>query len=372
MTASGARWRITDDVVALDFDGSTAFEDSSDHWYNGVLRLLSLDDETARSWCEATASRSRAEHGVTPGLLSTPAFAEVLAESWRQVRPASRAASQDEVLLRARKHGPTDQVFATALPHDASAAVVGDSDPAHGRLVDAATGQLLEAPAYEETYFEGNVDGVGYGAYEAQADWRMEKAHRQVAGCDALSVLAGRGLEQPVRLLDVGSGYGYFRAAARDKGWIAEGLDVSEHACARAHATFGLETHVGTIDDLEVPVPYDLITLWDCIEHVDDSASLLRAAADRAHPGALVMLRTPNIEALEYRVFGNAYHSFKREHLHYFSPRSLAVCGRSAGLLPRVITTESHLLRGFSPGAVAEAAATQRGSDIVAVFEVVS
>ncbi len=75
-------------------------------------------------------------------------------------------------------------------------------------------------------------------------------------------------------------------------------------------------------------------------------------------------IRTPSLDAAELKVFGSDYHSFKLEHLHVFSPESLAFMLSAAGLSPSFMTTESHMLRGFLGDRTSVLGASLQGSDI--------
>lgn len=365
-------WIDEADKVTLRAGDEVAFSDSLDHWRNAFLRLLNLTDEDARGWCESAAMRARAVLERSLFDLPYTNLVEILKASWTERRPTKSTDAQT-LLDRMRIVDPSvDVVWATSLPHDETAGVVGSSAPAHGRLFDTERGDFFKSRpvVYEEEYFDGGVEGLGYGASHAQSDWRMEKAHRQVAQCRAIARFVSVPMPADATLLDIGSGVGFFRSAAQAAGWSTSGVEVSGYAAREAKSVFDLDTYVGRLEDFDAPTQYDLVTLWDCVEHVPEPVGFLQCARRHVKPGGLVMLRTPNIVAMEREVFGNDYHSFKLEHLHYFGDRSLSACARRAGMEPRVIVTEAHLLRGFGPGTVAEAAATMRGSDFFAVFQV--
>jgi 2-polyprenyl-3-methyl-5-hydroxy-6-metoxy-1,4-benzoquinol methylase len=104
----------------------------------------------------------------------------------------------------------------------------------------------------------------------------------------------------PGRLLDVGCSAGYFLAEARRAGWKVSGLEMSPDTAALALALHDVDVVIGTLgatDGLPL-LSYDVITLWDVIEHVPDPlATLRRVHALLAH-GGLVAIQTPNIDGL--------------------------------------------------------------------------
>jgi 2-polyprenyl-3-methyl-5-hydroxy-6-metoxy-1,4-benzoquinol methylase len=372
MSPLDLEWQVDDASVVLTGNGTVGFSDTRDHWDNGVIRLLGISDADARVWCEAVMRVSFERYSRSPQALAYEPFVDVVGSAWQRCFPPPTVDTA-AILRAAQRHNPTfTAVWAEALAHEYGAAVVGTDDPEHGRLVDVSSGSLVEPAEYEQEYFEGEIEGVGYGSYGLQADWRLEKGHRQVRQCAAVARLVGADLAPDARVLDIGSGYGYFRAACEAAGWRSSGIEVSSYAAANAKGMFGFETYVGTLEEFGEGRSFDVTTMWDCIEHVAVPVDFLRHATQRTRVGGLVLLRTPNLMAIERSIFGSRYHSLKLEHLHYFSPRSLAELAVEAGLRPRAILTESHLLQGFSPSVNAQAASTQRGSDFFAVLEVVA
>jgi 2-polyprenyl-3-methyl-5-hydroxy-6-metoxy-1,4-benzoquinol methylase len=266
-----------------------------------------------------------------------------------------------------------DKIWASSIGADTTVAVIGNGFLQHGVLVTTAGGvpRISPPPAYEEQYFEGEVDSLGYGKYLEQYDWRMEKSRRLIRQIKGVAYYLGKPLEEGIRLLDVGSAYGYFRKAASECRWKHDGLDVSRHAARISEKLFGFSTNVVTLEEFcaQEASRYDIITLFDAVEHVEDPQCLLGCAADLLTDGGLCVIRTPNILALEFEVLGPYYHSLTRAHLHYFSPKSLCHCLQSAGLTPVLITTESHLLQGFLGRELATYARLLRGSDILAIAQ---
>ena len=223
-----------------------------------------------------------------------------------------------------------------------------------------------DPPEYEEEYFEGDkLSAGGYGDYTAQAGWRLEKSERQVHELETVT-----GLREG-RVLDIGSGYGFFRVALRDAGFEQEGLEVSSFARAVAASSYQLETHGGILADhwTEWKERFDVATMFDLIEHLTDPDELLAQTAAVLKPGGYLGIKTPNIDCPEADLFGPWYHSLKREHLGFFSPRSLTAAAARHDLEPVRVATRSHLLQGFvGEGQTARWAEMLRGADLDAWY----
>ncbi len=361
----------TEARIGVRVGGEVVFSDTTDHFENGFVRLLGITRPQAEAFLVAAA----------PGLVGKGTgddHLKVLAEAWERV--AGLPGGRLEVLpttrgIRCGSHPlAAEQVWAPAIGRDTEHCMVGSTEPAHAWLVDRSTMSpvVLEEGYYEEDYFEGAREGVGYGDYIEQAGWRLEKAARQVRQVGGLLDFLGvdRG-DRALRLLDVGAGYGFFRMAAAEAGIEHEGTEVSRHAATVARDLFGFDTRLESLAEVAAATPgrFDAIVMWDFLEHVVDPVAIVADAHDALVPGGALFVRTPNLLADEHRVFGTSYHSLKLEHLHMFSPDSLALCLSEGGLVPRVVLSESHLLRGFLQLDVDRAATTLRGSDLLAVAQ---
>lgn len=133
------------------------------------------------------------------------------------------------------------------------------------------------------------------------------------------------------RLLDVGCGIGQFvRSATRD-GWDARGIDLATHAVRVA------QQHRVRCDVVDFFAPeltaqrFDVITMFEFLEHVASPMAFLERAATLLAPGGLLYLTTPNFDSVERWLLGADWRVIHPEHLLYFTPRSLRAAVRRTG-----------------------------------------
>lgn len=125
------------------------------------------------------------------------------------------------------------------------------------------------------------------------------------------------------RALDVGCAAGFCMQALRERGFEAYGVEVSETIGSHAVDHFGFDTvHFGTLDTAPWPEgSFDLITMWDVVEHVSDPRSLLARARTLLKPDGLLVLETQNIDSAFARLLGPRWHHYKHaEHIYHFTP----------------------------------------------------
>ena len=163
-------------------------------------------------------------------------------------------------------------------------------------------------------------------AYESEKDGRGRTARRHL---EIVERNARRG-----RLLDVGCASGLLLVAAAERGWQVTGVEPSEALCAEAQKRLDGrgEIHCATLEDARLGGQFDVVTLWDVLEHVPDPCGFLGACRMLLRPTGRLFLNVPDLESLEARVLGARWPLLLPEHLNYFTRRSLQRCAQRAGL----------------------------------------
>ena len=67
-----------------------------------------------------------------------------------------------------------------------------------------------------------------------------------------------------------------------------------------------------------------MIATFHVIEHVDSPRSFVRAAAERLKPGGLLVIETPNIDSLPYKILKARWRQFIPEHYFFFDPKTMS------------------------------------------------
>jgi len=133
-------------------------------------------------------------------------------------------------------------------------------------------------------------------------------------------------------LFEIGCAYGYFlELAART--WQAEGCDISAGACQDARSR-GLKATAG--DFLSQPLKeghYDVVALWDTIEHLARPDLYVEKASRLLKPGGVLCATTGDIDSLIARSRGQRWRLIHPPtHLYYFSRRTIRKLFEQYGL----------------------------------------
>jgi SAM-dependent methyltransferase len=159
---------------------------------------------------------------------------------------------------------------------------------------------------YDEAYFRGGV----YSDYLMDRAAIHRNASRTLAELERLT--PGR------RLLDVGCAAGFFLEKARSRGWSVHGLELSAYASAYGRERLGLPVENASI--LSPPTnlpPFDAVTLWDVIEHLDEPGQALAQIRRLLQPHGILALSTGDygcwlrrLTGRRWRLFDDPTHNF--------------------------------------------------------------
>jgi len=169
---------------------------------------------------------------------------------------------------------------------------------------------------------------------------------------------------KPMAALDIGCATGVFLEILKEKGWNVRGIDVSPFAVNAARAK-NLDVAEGNLESVSLrQESFNLITLWDVIEHLEDPLGTLQACHRLLKPGGCLALSTPDASAWLARLLGSYWLGFQSvgEHLYFFTRDTISAMLIRAGFqvlgihpvgkylsLDRIITRLCHYTRVFRP-----------------------
>ena len=126
------------------------------------------------------------------------------------------------------------------------------------------------------------------------------------------------------RLLDVGTAAGAFVAAARKRGWDAEGCEPNRWMADWGTRHYGITIRQGDVFEQSYePASFDVITLWDVIEHTPDPKAVLDRCRSLLKPGGVLVVNYPDIGSWIARALGRRWLFLTSVHLWYFDRRTI-------------------------------------------------
>jgi SAM-dependent methyltransferase len=171
--------------------------------------------------------------------------------------------------------------------------------------------------------------------YEAESANRLRTAlcHKRLVERYA-DVRGGEGDRDGRAVLDVGCASGAFLQVMQAAGWRVYGVEPAAAQYVRAKALLGEGSRIQqcVLQDAAFDTAFDLVTLFDVLEHVVDPVEFLALTASRLKDGGHLLLNVPRIDSLASRLLGERWPLLLAEHLNYFTLESLRICGSKAGI----------------------------------------
>ena len=134
------------------------------------------------------------------------------------------------------------------------------------------------------------------------------------------------------KLFEAGCAFGFFLDLARQY-WEVSGIDISDAATDYAKNVLNLCVERGDLES-HPPEPntYDVVTLWDTIEHLYDPVTAVRTSVKALRPNGILALTTGDIDALLPRLQRQSWRLVIPVHLYYFSRKSISYLLNDYGL----------------------------------------
>ena len=110
-------------------------------------------------------------------------------------------------------------------------------------------------------------------------------------------------------VLDVGGGTGWLSTLLKKhepRIGTTQIVDIDAQAGTQARAA-GHEYFEGTLEAFETDTRYDLVLMLNLIEHVADPLAVLNKAARLLKPNGVILVKTPNCDSLDARIFHKSY-----------------------------------------------------------------
>ena len=182
---------------------------------------------------------------------------------------------------------------------------------------------------YGEAYYTGKQQ-------KAYADYFGFREARKSHFKSLMPTIRRYVAKDQVRALDVGCAAGFFLEVAQEEGWQAQGIEMSPYMSEYARESLGLDVLTGTLEEVSLPESaFNLITMWDVIEHLIDPLNTLKQACSLLAPGGLIAISTGDIGGATARIYNRRWALLAPPgHLFYFSRRTLFAMLRQAHFEP--------------------------------------
>jgi len=127
------------------------------------------------------------------------------------------------------------------------------------------------------------------------------------------------------RALEIGCGNGWMLRELRRRGWSVVGNERTVQSALFASTVNGLPVFVGQLEALKPLPQFELIILFQVLEHLTDPLRTLRQCASLLKEGGILVVSVPNMKSWQAKWTGQSwFHLDVPRHLFHFSPSSLS------------------------------------------------
>ncbi len=160
------------------------------------------------------------------------------------------------------------------------------------------------------------------------------------------------GIKKEWKMLDVACGYGFFISMMREKGYIFDGIEISDDR-SQYCLQYNPEMRLYRLNLLEDSIPidlmgkYDLLTMFHLLEHLTDPLLYLEKLRKLLKPGGLLFVELPNVSNIMMdasKEFNDFF--FFRDHVAYYSPQNLVTVLEKSGF--EVLSVKGNQLYGLT------------------------
>ena len=132
-------------------------------------------------------------------------------------------------------------------------------------------------------------------------------------------------------LLDVGCGNGHFLAAAKEKGWNINGVELDPETAARAANLTGL-TIAASLKEIDPAKEFQVITLWHVLEHVYELDEYFQFFKSRLAKDGKLLFALPNPASFDATYFKQYWAAYDvPRHIYHFTPATIAALAEKYG-----------------------------------------
>ena len=126
------------------------------------------------------------------------------------------------------------------------------------------------------------------------------------------------------KILDVGSGIGYFLDEAKKRGWEVYGTEITDKAIEICQQK-GIKMYKGKLADVGLDEnAFDVVTSFEVIEHINNPRQELEIIYKLLRKGGVFYFTTPNFNAVERFLLGSRYSIiYYPEHLSYYTSKTI-------------------------------------------------
>jgi len=124
-------------------------------------------------------------------------------------------------------------------------------------------------------------------------------------------------------LFDLGAGWGHFMLTGQQLGYDVYGIEISEQPYL--YSKNDLKLPVDHIDffDMKEDKTFDIITMWDVLEHIDKADTFIEKCARVNSKNGYIVIQVPQIDSYFAKKYKDNWKMMSLDHVNYFGKKTI-------------------------------------------------
>lgn len=144
-------------------------------------------------------------------------------------------------------------------------------------------------------------------------------------------------------LFDLGAGWGHFMLTGKTLGYEVYGIEISE------------QPYLYSKNDLQLPVEhidffkmseerkFDIITMWDVLEHIDKADDVIKKCAHITNPNGFIIIQVPQIDSYFAKKHKDKWKMMSIDHVNYFGKKTITQLLKNNGYEVKTIKSSFEI-----------------------------
>ena len=152
------------------------------------------------------------------------------------------------------------------------------------------------------------------------------------------------------RVLEIGSGHGFFLEIMKTNGFDIIGYDISKEQRKKSKKITNVPVYdVNMSEKISLDNKFDIVISFHTLEHIADPITLLKNIKKLLKPKGKILIEVPNSDDFHLKL-NKFYKEFywERAHIHYFNPKILKNVIQKSGFKNiRVVGVQRYGIENF-------------------------
>ncbi len=145
------------------------------------------------------------------------------------------------------------------------------------------------------------------------------------------------------KLFDLGVGWGHFLLAGKQLGYDVSGIEIAEQPYLYAKNDLHLPVQHIDFFEMKEDNKYDILTMWDVLEHIDKADTVIEKCAKLINKGGIIVILIPQIDSYIAKRHVTNWKMMGLDHVNYFSPKTITELLNKKGFKVREIRSSFEI-----------------------------